>query len=99
MIAETKHPHPRWLEDRVLVRSTQSYHFATIRFATSCNATVNRLVGLLDPPFGIRQPTARSIRFGSLWAIIHTKKEQSISKLNRRNTRQRKGDFKWLRFV
>jgi hypothetical protein len=79
MIAETKYPHPRWLEDRALVHSTQSYHFATIRFATSCDATVNRLIGLLDPPFGVRQPTARSIRFGSLWAIIHTRDRKRLN--------------------
>ena len=37
-IAQAEHPHPRRLEGTaLLVRSTHSYRFATIRFATSRN--------------------------------------------------------------
>ena len=53
MIAETKPPHPRRLEGRaLLVGSTQSCHFAIIRFATSRNAAFNRSVDLSDRPIG-----------------------------------------------
>ena len=74
MIAQTKHPYPGSLEGRaLLVRSTHSYRFATIRFATPRNAPFDRSVGLPDRPFGLGQPTARLIRFGSPRVTINTR--------------------------
>jgi hypothetical protein len=76
-IAQAKHPHPRRLEGTaLLVRSTHSYRFATIRFATPRNAPFDRSVGLPDRPFGFGQPTARPIRFGSPWTTINTRDRQ-----------------------
>ena len=72
-IAQAKHPYPRRQEGRALVRSTRSYHFATVRFATPRNAPFDRSVGLPDRPFGFGQPTARPICFGSPWTIINTR--------------------------
>jgi hypothetical protein len=73
-IAQAKHPHPRRLEGAaLLVRSTHSYRFATVRFATPRNAPFDRSVGLPDRPFGFGQPTARPIRFGSPWITINTR--------------------------
>jgi hypothetical protein len=74
MIAQTKPPHPRWLEgNALLVHSTPSCHFATIRFATPRNAAFDRSGGLWDRPFGFGQPTARPIRFGSPRVTINTR--------------------------
>ena len=73
MSAQTKHPYPRRQEGRALVRSTRSYRFATIRFATPRNAAFDRSVGLPDRPFGFGQPTARPIRLGNPWATINTR--------------------------
>ena len=73
MIGQTKHPHPRQLEGTALVRSTHSYHFATIRFAIPRNAPFNRSVDPWDRPFDFGQPTARPIRFSSLWTIINNR--------------------------
>ena len=74
-IAQAKHPHPRRLLEgtALLVRSTHSYRFATIRFATPRNAAFDRSVGLPDRPFGLGQPTARPIRLGSQRVTINTR--------------------------
>jgi hypothetical protein len=73
-IGQTNHPYPGSLEGRaLLVRSTHSYRFATIRFATPRNAAFDRSVGLPDRPFGLGQPTARPIRLGSQRVTINTR--------------------------
>jgi hypothetical protein len=41
MIAQTKPPHPRWLEGHALVGSTQSYHFATTKKAGAAPSAGN----------------------------------------------------------